>query len=926
MNYKDYFIFEPGKAKCLQENCPKKLVYRKQGNTSGMRSHLKKYHPHIFEQISRESIHNDLGSPSSSTLIQNLDTLMYNFNHSNSINYETIEVGSSSSNNFYEYSNDDAEISNHNDTHEDQTNLRNYDVKAEFMDILFNESNNVVDSETNNFRAATTCVNSSIDPAFLETQPKINAETNLGYILFSAETRTKSLTENPDFGFGEISRMVGIEWNKLSDSQKYEYESRAQEIAKEKAAHNIHRSHFDEQEIEAIIPHKRSRNDLPSTALIAIFFRIKLFDFYVFYQFANPIDNISYLPPSEEPLPSPSAPQYGYHNATKRSRCQFSEADKAEIKNRIKRKELLLIPVTGSIDIMNFVVDDGERIAVFCTVCGGLLSAKGGGSITYHRNACSKFADPTRTESHPFSAEIKKNLNQKCFNLMTKNYFPSVYFHDKEFLDILQYVHNLGFNFGAESIRTAKDDVNYGPGVMSEAMPYLTNMQRTIDQTIFQNSEKLKEFINFNIKNSGGALSVERIDKYCQYFGFTFHLITKDFKLVSVSVALKEYTVPPTSDKINEDIVSLLNEYNLSVTDITILLNGEIESNNCENYTKNASHFLKLVLQWVLNPEDEKFQIGLNFNSIEIMENFVKLVDTVKDVLEYAKTKPNLFVKVEVPQNEIYRIFFIKQFLEMSAKNYETITFHLKNDQQSKLLQQFYLVKQRYQDFKILMNFLNPFLAEIESLDVCGKPTLYMVPLIYESLMKNFNKFRDSKDKLIAAFSEAAYLYLEYVKQKLICDSHYIALFLNPKLNGQIESLIKQEELDKLLDKITVECSKIIVEKSDNYEPVPKKFSNLRKRQKAETTFQTELDEYLAVEISENDANFELLDWWKQNSTRFPRLSQIAKKYHSIPASFVSKNGAFDVLNILSQGERIATTPEMLSKMVIYRSIIDCCF
>jgi protein polybromo-1 len=43
------------------------------------------------------------------------------------------------------------------------------------------------------------------------------------------------MNENPDAGFGEVSKIVGIEWKRLSDEQKRQYEKRAQYIAEERA-------------------------------------------------------------------------------------------------------------------------------------------------------------------------------------------------------------------------------------------------------------------------------------------------------------------------------------------------------------------------------------------------------------------------------------------------------------------------------------------------------------------------------------------------------------------------------------------------------------------------------------------------------------------------------------------------------------------
>ncbi|CAB3407587.1 unnamed protein product [Caenorhabditis bovis] len=64
--------------------------------------------------------------------------------------------------------------------------------------------------------------------------PKVG-KSKSGYILFSAEVRKRIMHENPEAGFGEVSKIVGIEWKKLSDEQKKQYEVRAEQVAIEKA-------------------------------------------------------------------------------------------------------------------------------------------------------------------------------------------------------------------------------------------------------------------------------------------------------------------------------------------------------------------------------------------------------------------------------------------------------------------------------------------------------------------------------------------------------------------------------------------------------------------------------------------------------------------------------------------------------------------
>ncbi|KAH7680468.1 polybromodomain proteinidentical, partial [Aphelenchoides avenae] len=65
--------------------------------------------------------------------------------------------------------------------------------------------------------------------------PRLNTKSKSGYIFFSAEMRKRIMNENPEAGFGEVSRIVGVEWKKLMEEQKRRYEVRAEYIAGERA-------------------------------------------------------------------------------------------------------------------------------------------------------------------------------------------------------------------------------------------------------------------------------------------------------------------------------------------------------------------------------------------------------------------------------------------------------------------------------------------------------------------------------------------------------------------------------------------------------------------------------------------------------------------------------------------------------------------
>uniref|UniRef100_A0A914QV71 BED-type domain-containing protein n=1 Tax=Panagrolaimus davidi TaxID=227884 RepID=A0A914QV71_9BILA len=153
MNYKKYFQFEPGKATCREENCPRKLVYRKQGNTTGMRFHLKKYHSDLWEKDSQKELAENSGfALSLSSLIQNSDIPTESPIYP--INFGSVKAESSSSDNHFGYhENIDDEVGlavpGNEQFHDNPSGSTNYDGKAQLMDILFNTLDNREQNDNN---------------------------------------------------------------------------------------------------------------------------------------------------------------------------------------------------------------------------------------------------------------------------------------------------------------------------------------------------------------------------------------------------------------------------------------------------------------------------------------------------------------------------------------------------------------------------------------------------------------------------------------------------------------------------------------------------------------------------------------------------------------------------------------------------------
>jgi hypothetical protein len=62
---------------------------------------------------------------------------------------------------------------------------------------------------------------------------------------------------------------------------------------------------------------------------------------------------------------------------------------------------------------------------------------------------------------------------------------------------------------------------------------------------------------------------------------------------------------------------------------------------------------------------------------------------------------------------------------------------------------------------------------------------------------------------------------------------------------------------------------------------------------KSDVQHKSELDRYLIEEIGKPNENFDILNWWKVNSTKFPVLAQIARIVLAILITTVASESAF---------------------------------
>nr|XP_023901326.1 zinc finger BED domain-containing protein RICESLEEPER 1-like [Quercus suber] len=78
-----------------------------------------------------------------------------------------------------------------------------------------------------------------------------------------------------------------------------------------------------------------------------------------------------------------------------------------------------------------------------------------------------------------------------------------------------------------------------------------------------------------------------------------------------------------------------------------------------------------------------------------------------------------------------------------------------------------------------------------------------------------------------------------------------------------------------------------------------------------------EVDKYLAENCDgRRDVNFEVLGWWKDNSSRYPMLSKVAKDVLAVPVSTVASESAFSTGGRIVDPFRSSLSPLMVQNLV----------
>ncbi|XP_075524051.1 zinc finger BED domain-containing protein RICESLEEPER 2-like [Primulina tabacum] len=78
----------------------------------------------------------------------------------------------------------------------------------------------------------------------------------------------------------------------------------------------------------------------------------------------------------------------------------------------------------------------------------------------------------------------------------------------------------------------------------------------------------------------------------------------------------------------------------------------------------------------------------------------------------------------------------------------------------------------------------------------------------------------------------------------------------------------------------------------------------------------SELEKYLVEDVEEEKKNFNIMQWWKDNSPRFPILSRMARDILAVPISTVASEAAFSTGGRVLDAFRSSLSPKIVQSLI----------
>lgn len=401
------------------------------------------------------------------------------------------------------------------------------------------------------------------------------------------------------------------------------------------------------------------------------------------------------------------------------------------------------------------------------------------------------------------------------------------------------------------------------------------------------------------------------------YITVTAHGISGRFEVMNVTLATKEMKESHTAEHLRAVIEDVVDEWNL---------NGKIIAtchDNAKNITNAATqshklgysipcfaHSLQLAINKGLELEKVSLLLKKSSNIVSFFNHSCKASSALRTVQQNLNVKDHKLIQhVKTRWNSCYHMLqrIVEQKVCIAAVfNDRSIVSQSKALHLEIISSDFILIEE-------IVTILEPFEVATTYMSTAQFPTLSVVAPLIISLIDNFLKPNQNdsidaanlkKEIKIQLFSRFAFIFSE--KKEI----HIIASYLDPRYKNLKGCNIRG--IEKVIEWLKNEYSMKFVPAAIT--PKTKSVTNfLFPEENIEVAF-NEIESYGKEETIQKDSC--PLEWWKQNSFRYPVLSKIAIRYLCIPATSTASERVFSAAGNIVSAKRSCLKPENVNKLV----------
>lgn len=553
-------------------------------------------------------------------------------------------------------------------------------------------------------------------------------------------------------------------------------------------------------------------------------------------------------------------------------------------------------------DIFGQIENDEGRLidgVVICEKCNHILKYNGKQTSNLIRHKCYVVRNS--------NVALKKvsNADKECFLLACSQWVvqdcrPFSIVDGEGFKKVVESLLNIGTKYGNNL------DV-------SDMVPNSRTISRRISDLAEDKRIKIKEELKIAITSGTASITSDLwTDNFVKrnFLCATFHYM-KDLKLKDIVLGIKSMDFQrSTANNVLTKLNTILEDFEVNsmenITFVTDRGSNIVKALKDQNRINCANHLLNNVLDSGFNSTNE----------------LIPFLDACKKLVKYfKKTSMQHMLSTSLKNYCITRWNSHLNLFQSISNNFFKIQEILSS------------VNETYRISDINLSVLHALVEVFEKLDIVSRKlqgvnyvTFNYVYLTINTL-KTICEERDSDIEVIKALKRNILREMETKYIPNLSILHYTACFLYPPTNSCLD--------ESKLNAVTEFCvSEIIKSVSPSDSPANSSIYNESPQdfQLFFSTFMTSINPSMAESISDEinrysylriraDVNFDVMQWWENHNSEYPRLYKFAQKILAIPASSAASERVFSAAGNIITEKRNRIGPKTVNNLLFLNSV-----